>query len=183
MELLKCLELYARIRSYFTIFILHVHIFIKLIADSWSPSKTERIDMSFVYFWRQTFFSKILWGTRYKNFQKIFSRWTIYIYKSVDIVFDEDYEIDIIFVEKCNKKCKNSKIRARLHIKIFRQKNTNDMSVDSAFDVDHESAIIFMKISTWRVKIVTYEWILAYSSRHFNNSIVNNYNILENGQH
>ena len=34
MELLKCLELYTTMRSYFTIFILHVHIFIKIIEDS-----------------------------------------------------------------------------------------------------------------------------------------------------
>jgi hypothetical protein len=50
MELLKCLELYTKMRSYFTIFVLHAHIFIKIRADSRSPSKTGSIDMSFVYF-------------------------------------------------------------------------------------------------------------------------------------
>ena len=30
--------------------------------------------------------------------------------------------------------------------KFFRQKYTNDMSIDSVFDGDHESAIIFMKM-------------------------------------
>ena len=34
MELLKYLELYTTMRSYFTISILHVHILIKIIADS-----------------------------------------------------------------------------------------------------------------------------------------------------
>ena len=48
------------------------------------------------------------------------------------------------------------------------------MFLDSVFDGDYESAIIFMKICTGRMKIVKYERILAYSSRHFNNSIPNN---------
>jgi len=48
------------------------------------------------------------------------------------------------------------------------------MSLDSVCDGDYESAIIFMKICTGRIKIVKYERILAYSSRHFNNSLANN---------
>jgi hypothetical protein len=56
----------------------------------------------------------------------------------------------------------------------FRQKYTSDMSLDSVFNGDHESAMIFMKICTWKMKIVKYEHILAYSSRHFSNSIPNN---------
>jgi hypothetical protein len=61
MKLLKSLELCAKIHSYsyFTIFVIHIHIVIKIIADSWSPWKTEYIDMSFVYFWRKKIFRKI----------------------------------------------------------------------------------------------------------------------------
>jgi hypothetical protein len=39
-------------------------------------------------------------------------------YFNLYVVFDGDYEFDIIFVEKCNKKSSKCKIRAPLHIKI-----------------------------------------------------------------
>ena len=48
------------------------------------------------------------------------------------------------------------------------------MFLDSVFDGDYESGIIFIKIYTRRMKSVKYERILAYSSRHFNNSVANN---------
>ena len=47
------------------------------------------------------------------------------------------------------------------------------ISVDAVFNGDYESAIIFMKICSIRMKIVKYGPILAYSARHFNNSITN----------
>ena len=50
--------------------------------------------------------------------------------------------------------------------KNFRQKYANDMSPDSVFDGDHESAIIFMRICTGRIKIVKYERILEHRSKH-----------------
>ncbi len=31
----------------------------------------------------------------------------------------------------------------------FRQKCTNEISIDSVFDEDYESAIVFVKICTW----------------------------------
>jgi hypothetical protein len=75
MELLKCLELHAKMRSYFTIFILHVHIFIKITADSWSPLKTDPKDISLVYVWRKKNFSKKIMGyTPDKKLKKKF--WT-----------------------------------------------------------------------------------------------------------
>ena len=48
----------------------------------------------------------------------------------------------------------------------FRQKYANDMPTASVFDGDHESDIIFMKIYTGRMKIVKYERILEYRSKH-----------------
>ncbi len=48
------------------------------------------------------------------------------------------------------------------------------MSLGSVFNGDHESAVIFMKICTCRMKILKYERILACSQRHSNNSIPNN---------
>ena len=49
----------------------------------------------------------------------------------------------------------------------FHLKYPNNMSLDSVFDGDYESGIIFMRICTKKKKIIKYERILAYSSRHF----------------
>jgi hypothetical protein len=118
MELLKCLWLHAKMRSYFKIFIRHVHIFIKITADSWSPLKTEPKDISLIYFWWKPIFRKNHGDTLDKKLQEIFWKWNISIYISVDAVFDGDHEFDIIFVEKCGQKSKNCKIRVRLGIKM-----------------------------------------------------------------
>jgi len=63
-------------------------------------------------------------------------------------------------------------VRVRLFRKFFfRQKYTNDMSIDAVFDGDYESAIFLVKIYTLTMKIVKYECILACNSSHFNNFI------------
>ena len=86
---------------------------------------------------------------------------------SVDAHFDEDDEFDIIFVEKCDKISKNLQdmnpfreedtINFTMNLRYphecfrkicFRQKYTSEMSLDSVFNGDHESAIILMKICT-----------------------------------
>ena len=46
------------------------------------------------------------------------------------------------------------------------------MSIDSVFDGDHESAIIFMKICTWRMKIVKYDIICTLGCREGRNGFV-----------
>ena len=45
--------------------------------------------------------------------------------------------------------------------KIFVKKYANGMSIDSVIDADYESGIIFMKICTWKMKIVKYERIFG----------------------
>jgi len=107
MELLKCLWLHAKMLSYFKISILHVHIFIKITADSWSPLKTKPKDISLIYFWWKTIFWKNHGDTLDKKLQEIFLNWNISIYTSIDGVFNGNYEFDIIFIEKCDKKSKN----------------------------------------------------------------------------
>jgi len=124
---LKCLELYAKIRSYFRIFTLHVYIFIKIIADSWSPLKTESIDMSFVYFQTKNFFSKKSWGISHTKHAKKF-------------FWDEPSE--------------------------FIYQSTQ-------FSTEIKNLILFLlKNVIKKAKIARYEPIYT---RHFNNSITNNY--------
>src|SRR5271163_4410938 len=108
MKLLKCLELHAKMHSYFTIFLLNVDIFTK---------NNSRFVISV------------------KNC----------IYRYVICIFLTKN----IFCMGCPPK------------NIFRQKYTNDISIDAVFDGDYESAIIFGKISTLKMKIVKYECILA----------------------
>ena len=52
----------------------------------------------------------------------------------------------------------------------FPEKYRNNVSSDLVFDGDHESTIIFRKISMGRMEIVKYKLILACIPRHFNNS-------------
>ena len=81
----------------------------KIITDSQSPSKTESIDMSFVYVWRKKNFRKIpmmSWMHLRQKISKHFLNSNIPTCMSLDVVFDGDHKFDVIFVEKYNKKSK-----------------------------------------------------------------------------
>ena len=176
---------------YFTISIVYVQILVKIIADSWSTSKTESINMSFVYFWWKQIFRKNHGGySQTKIFKQSFelkyldlyiSRrsfrrrlrisyyfcWKIWLKKQkLDFYaqpgsylavfaflikfFNKNNMKSVISVENCVDWYINRDISAQnfvwkfLSVSIlhdffrkfcFHQKYTNDMSIDSVFDV------------------------------------------------